>query len=188
MKTLFFVLFSVLFNIVVFAQCTTQFSKITKFEYGFKKDAYGQVTDQKFEKCTLPNGQVKNIYNTNQYFTKSWQSEHGISELLFSGLNTAKTIVFQIIKTENRIRVFATYFYAYSGKNYTDGTIDWDPSINDKIGTSRLYYDGFSVAEGWAFSKISGDILIMKKNGVEYKFVVSKTQEKNCKMYFKLMQ
>lgn len=178
----------VLTNALAYSQCTTQFSKITKVEQGFKKDAYGNLTDERFVYCTLPNGQIKTIYNAALYLTNAYQAESGKTDFLFSGTNTSKTVFYEVIKTQNRIKIFASNFYKYSGNSYTEGSIGWDPSINDQIGVSRLSYDGFDMKEGWIFSKISEDVLVMIKKGIEYKFTITKTQEKNCNMYFKLVK
>ena len=64
----------------------------------------------------------------------------------------------------------------------------WDLTIDNIIGT-RPEYDGFDPNEGWAFSRVEGDLVIMVKNGREYKFSTNnKTNEKYCDMYFKLQQ
>ena len=186
-NTLLFLAF-VLTNALAHSQCTVQFSKITKFEQGFKKDPYGNLTDERFVKCTLPNGQVKTVPTiTNYYLTKSYQAEWGVPKLLFAGTNASKSVFIEVLTTENRIKIFAVNFYK-AGSNFTEGQVQWDPSINDQLGTYRLSSDGFNTDEGWAFSKMAGDILIMTKNGVEYKFSIAKTQESYCHMYFKLIQ
>lgn len=186
MKTIFLTLTIAFTNAIVYSQCKVIFSKISKVEQGFKKDAYGNLTDQRFVYCTLPNGQVKTVANTNLYLTKSWQAESGPATLLFAGTNTSKTVFLEVIKTGNRIKIFAANFYK-AGSSFTEGRVQWDPSLTEQIGVSRLEYDGFDASEGWAFSKFAGDILIMTKNGVEFKFSIAKTQESYCNMYFKLI-
>ncbi len=187
MKTIFLTLTMAFTNAIVYSQCKVVFSKITKVEQGYKKDAYGNLTDERFVKCTLPNGQIKSIYNAAMYLTNSHQAEWGKTDFLFSGMNTSKTVFFEVIKTQNRIKIFATNFNKYSGNNFSESSVQWDPSLNQQIGVSRLDTDGFDALEGWAFSKLAGDILIMTKNGVEYKFTITKTQESYCHMYFKLV-
>lgn len=188
MKTTLFFLAFVMTHALAYSQCTTQFSKITKVEQGYKKDSYGNVTDERFVNCTLPNGQIKSEYNAARYLTNSYQAEWGPSNLLFTGLNASKTVFFEIIRTENRIKIFTVNYYKYSGNSFTSGYVDWDPALKEQIGTERLYYDGFDTNEAWSFSKLAGDILVMTKNGIEYKFTIAKTQESYCKMYFKLVK
>lgn len=189
MKTTLFFLAFVMTHALAYSQCTTQFSKITKVEQGYKKDPYGNATDERFVECTLPNGQIKSEnVGAAMYLTNSWQAEYGVTNLLFTGLNVSKTVFFEIIRTENRIKIFTVNYYKYSGNKFTSGYVDWDPALNEQIGTSRLDVDGFDTNEGWAFSKLAGDILIMTKNGVEYKFTITKTQESYCHMYFKLVK
>ena len=188
MKTTLFFLAFVMTHALSYSQCKRQFSKITKVEQGYKKDPYGNVTDERFVKCTLPNGQIFSEYNAARYLTNSYQAEYGATNLLFTALNASKTVFFEIIRTENRIKIFTVNYYDYNPNKFTSGLVQWDPALNEQIGTSRLDVDGFDTKEGWAFSKLAGDILVMTKNGIEYKFTIAKTQESYCDMYFKLVQ
>lgn len=188
MKTTLFFLAFVMTHALAYSQCKTQFSKITKVVQGYKKDPYGNVTDERFVECTLPNGQIKSEYHAARYLTNSYQAEWGTTNLLFTGLNASKTVFFEIIRTENRIKIFPVYYYDYNPNKFTSSNVQWDPALNEQIGTSRLDVDGFDTNEGWAFSKLAGDILVMTKNGVEYKFAIAKTQESYCHMYFKLVK
>ena len=186
MKKLFlgsFLVFSFLSN----SQCKYQFSKITKFEEGFQKDGYGNVTDNRTLKCTLTDGSKVSVPGYGTEFANDWQNSYGVANLLFAGTNASKTAFIKVIKNNQGISVQGYYFKkSSSDKKFSWGQMDWDPSIDNAIGT-RPYYDGFSPSQGWAFSKVVGDVVVMTKNGVEYKFSSNnKTQESYCNMYFKM--
>lgn len=173
-------------NLDLEAQCTTQFSKITKFEQGQKKDKYGNVTDNEFLKVSLATGEKIDIIGFDL-------SDH--EKLLYIGINASKNLLYVITeRSRQKFNVQAIQFFYYpKSKTSSSFYVRWDPSISLTYDQS---YDAcceesgalsvnFLVEKGWAFSRIEGDNLVMTKSGVEYKFTHAKTQEKDCKIYIK---
>ncbi len=185
MKKVVFFAIIILLHVNSFAQCTTVFAKIAKYEEGFAKDKYGNVTNKRVLKCTFTDGTSKSVAGWDVEFSDYYQESNGRTKQLFVGTNASKTVFLRVIQNGSVIRVNAYQFKKY-GKQFTDIVVEWDPSLNDRLGT-RPYWDGFNAAEGWAFSKFSGDVLVMTKNGVEYKFTTVKTEEKLCSLCFKML-
>ena len=181
MKELFVGLF-IFIGISVYSQCARQFSKIVKYEEFFPKDAYGNPSSQRKLSCTLSDGSKSTLLIYDAYVNND-------VEVLFNGTNTSKTAYIIITNNQYRIDIKGFYFYKFSyDKRFSDAPMKWDPTIDNIIGT-RPEYDGFDPKDGWAFSRVEGDLVIMVKNGKEYKFSTNnKTNEKYCDLYFKLQQ
>ena len=175
MKKLFVGLF-IFIGISVYSQCARQFSKIVKYEEFFPKDAYGNPSSQRKLSCTLSDGSKSTLLIYDAYVNND-------VEVLFNGTNASKTAYIIITNNQYYININGFYFYKFSkDKRYSDAPMTWDPAIN-------YNYDYFDPKDGWAFSRVEGDLVIMVKNGREYKFSTNnKTNEKYCDMYFKLQQ
>jgi hypothetical protein len=184
-KSIILCLFLILFQNATLSQY--KFTKVLKYEEGMVKDNQGNETDDSFRKFYFPDGKTSTVVDYNPEILQG-------KTILYKGLNLSKNAFILIYNDKpssyegnygrvtyyGELHIESIYFYKGStDKNWSSSAITgFDNLIEKNIDSGvNSRYAKFPISNGWSFSRVEGDHIILARNGTEYKFLLTKTAD-----------
>ena len=171
MKKIIIALSFILMNAVFQAQCTTKFLKMMKVEEVAVKNDYGDAT-----------GEIEvNVYFSNgkKSWLRGWDKDQvEAGQYVVAQLNASKNVAYSVGFDNGFYDIIVTAKYTTDNKYLEDA--DWYVD-----GEEHGMWMMFPVNEGWSFSGIVGDYLVMTQDGAKHWYTHAKTENSNCKLYIK---